>query len=340
MGHRNSNHPAKNEMFYGYYLQAITSVRDEHGPEVPELARRMQLASYDHDPPAQVVPVIKRMVSDGITITDLLADSGYAYRIPATWALPLRAHGIALVQDLHPADRGPNGTHMGATSANGNLYCPATPKALLELGPLPPSANNEQTATHDQQSAELAKYKLSAISAYDSDGYRRVACPAAQGKIRCPHRPASMTLNYNRPTIQTPPEHPPACCTQQTITVPPTVNAKTAQKHDYPSAAHRSSYQRRTAAERTFAQINDPATNTLARGNHRIMGLTAIALLTATTIIARNIRIHDAFTARQTDNQRRANLGLPSKQRKRRRHTPQHLAATANAPPQPDTLAA
>ena len=48
-----------------------------------------------------------------------------------------------------------------------------------------------------------------------------------------------MTLTHDRPTILDPPEHPPVCCTQQTITVPPSVNAKTAQKHDYPSPQHR-----------------------------------------------------------------------------------------------------
>ena len=46
--------------------------------------------------------------------------------------------GAALVQDLHPHDRGPKGTHEGAVIANGNLYCPAAPRALLELGPLVP----------------------------------------------------------------------------------------------------------------------------------------------------------------------------------------------------------
>ena len=60
-------------------------------------------------------------------------------------------------------------------------------------------------------------------------------CPAAIGKIRCPLRPQSMTLDRARPEILAPPEHPPACCAQQTITVPPDVAAKTRQKHDYPS---------------------------------------------------------------------------------------------------------
>lgn len=335
-GHRNSNHPAKSDMFYGYYLQAITTVTDEHGPPVAELVRRMQLCSCDHDPPAQIVAVIARMKASGIPIGDLLADSGYSYRVPETWALPLRALGIQLIQDLHPADRGTCGTHMGATCANGNLYCPATPASLLELGPLARGSSSEQTLAHDHRSAELARYKLSPISAYDQDGYRRVACPATQHKIRCPLRPQSLTLAHDRPTIHTPPEHPPVCCAQQTITVPPQINAKTAQKHDYPSRAHRESYNRRSAAERTFAQTTDPATNTLARGNCRLTGLTPIALFTASVLIARNLRIADAFNTRQADNQRRASQGLPPKQRKRRRQTslnPISAATPADSPP-------
>ncbi len=57
------------------------------------------------------------------------------------------------------------------------------------------------------------------ISADDADGYHRVQCPAAMGKIRCPLRPASMRLDRDRPEILQPPEHAAACCAEQTITV-------------------------------------------------------------------------------------------------------------------------
>jgi hypothetical protein len=333
-GHRRGDHPGqKDETFFGYYLQAVTCVKDEHGPEAPELVRRMHLASCDHDPPRALVPVLKRMADSGIPIGDLLADIGYSYRVATDWALPVRALGAQPIQDLHPNDRGPHGTHMGATIHNGNLYCPATPTTLLQLGPLPRGATAEQTETHDHQADELARYKLSPITRHDRDGYRRVICPAAQQKLRCPHRPESLTLPHDRPTIPTPPQQPPACCSQKTITVPPTVNAKTAQKHDYPSPAHRLSYNRRTAAERTFATLTDRATNDLSRGWCRLTGLAPIALLTAAALIARNIRIADAFTARQAENQRRAANGLPPKQRKRRRHTTDDIINAANAPP-------
>jgi hypothetical protein len=123
--------------------------------------------------------MLTAMPGQGIPLGDILADSGYAHRDAAAWAIPLRAAGAKLIQDLHPHDRGPQGTHQGAVISNGRLY------------------------------------------------------PATTGKIRCPLRPSSMTLDRDRPEILSTPEHPQACCTQQTIAIPPDILAKTAQKHDY-----------------------------------------------------------------------------------------------------------
>ncbi len=320
-GHRNSNLPGpKGEMFFGYYLSAGT----------PELARRMTLTSCALDPVRAFAKVLTSMPAAGIPLGDILDDSGYAHRDAEAWAIPLRQAGAQLVQDLHPSDRGPQGTHQGAIIANGNLYCPATPRTLLELGPLAPAATPDETAAHDQQTAELARHKLGRISADDADGYHRVTCPAVARKIRCPHRPESMTLDRGRPEILAPPEHPPACCAQQTITVPPAVAAKTRQKHDYPSAGHRRSYARRTGSERTFSTIKDPATTSIARGWCRLMGVTPLALWLACLLAVRNQRILDAYDARQEQNARRAAAGLPPKTRKRRRQT---LASLAAGPP-------
>jgi hypothetical protein len=333
-GHRRTDGPGeRDELFFGYYLQVATMVRDEAGPEVPELVRRILLASSRVDPPPAFVPVIERMAQSGIESGDLLADSGYAHRRPESWALPLRRLGARLVQDLHPHDRGPKGTHMGAIAANGNLYCPATPKALLELSPLAPAASEEQQTAHDQKCAELQRHKLAAITGRDRDGYHRVACPATHDKLRCPLRPESMTLAHDRPEVLSPPEHPPVCCRQQTITVPPSVNAKTAQKHDYPSPAHRRSYTRRTAAERAYASVKDTAATDLSRGWCRLMGLAPLALFAGCAFATRNLRIQDAFRARQAEHQRRAARGLPPKRRKRRRQTAADLIAAAHAPP-------
>ena len=199
-GHRNSNLPGpKGEMFFGYYLSAAVMTREENGPPVPELARRMTVARCAQDPVRAMVPVLEKMPAGGIPLGDIIADSGYAHRDAEAWAVPLRRAGAQLVQDLHPHDRGPRGTHEGAIIANGNLYCPATPKPLLKLGPLPPGAPAGDTAAHDQQTAELARHKLGRHTTDDADGYHRVTCPATAGKIRCPLRPESMKLDRSRP---------------------------------------------------------------------------------------------------------------------------------------------
>jgi hypothetical protein len=330
-GHRNSNLPGpKGEMFFGYYLSAGTMVGEETGPAVPELARRMTLTSCELDPVRALARVLLRMPAAGVGLGDILDDSGYAHRDAGAWAIPLRAAGAQLVQDLHPADRGPRGTHHGAVIANGNLYCPATPKPLLQLGPLAPAATPDEISAHDSRAAELARHKLGRISADDADGYHRIMCPAAMGKIRCPLRPDSMKLDRARPEILTPPEHPQACCTQQTITVPPQVAAKTRQKHDYPSKQHRISYARRTSSERTFSTIKDHASNNISRGWCRLMGLTPLAIWLACLLATRNQRILNAWDARQEQHARQAAAGLPPKTRKRRRRT---LASLAAGPP-------
>jgi hypothetical protein len=327
-GHRKNNlRHDEDELFFGCYLSAAVMTADEQGPPVPELARRTTLSSCRRDPVPAFTPVLTAMPAAGTPLGDVLADSGYAHRIPGNWAAPLRAAGAALVQDLHPRDRGPKGTHQGAVAANGSLYCPVTPRTLLELAPLARSATKEQAAAHDAKTAEAARCKLGRLTAGDEDGYCRVQCPAAAGKIRCPLQPPSMTLDRDRPEILAPPEHPQACCAQQTITVPPDVLAKTAQKHDYPSAAWRRSYARRTAAERIFATAKDPATNDTVRGWCRLAGLTPLTLFTAVLLAVRNQRILAAWNARQEENARRAAKGQPPRTRRRRRKTP------AAAPP-------
>jgi hypothetical protein len=329
-GHRSGGGPGQDsELFFGYYPSAATMMREEHGPPVPELARRMTACSCRHDPARALVPVLTQMPGHGTGLGDILADSGYAHRDADAWAIPLRGAGAQLVQDLHPNDRGPRGTHHGAIIANGNLYCPKTPRTLLELGPLARDATPQETTAHDTQSAELARHKLGRITTDDQDGYHRVMCPAVMGKIRCPLRPASMRLDRGRPEILTPPEHPQACCTQQTVTVPPEVAAKTRQKHDYPSAAHRKSYGRRTGAERTFSTAKDPATSNIARGWTRLTGLTPVTLWLACLLAVRNQRILTAWNARQADDARRAAAGLPPRTRRRRRKTLTSLAAAA-----------
>lgn len=85
-------------------------------------------------------------------------------RVPRHRASPLRKAGAQPVQDPHPHDRGPKGTCQGAVISNGNLYCPATPRSLLTLGPLARDATPAQAAARDAQAAEAARYKLGRVA--------------------------------------------------------------------------------------------------------------------------------------------------------------------------------
>ena len=174
-GHRKNNLlRSEDELFFGYYLSAGIMMRDEGGPAVPELARRATVSSCRHDPVRAFAPVLTALPGQQIPLGDILDDSGYAHRDADAWALPLRAAGAQLVQDLHPHDRGPKGTHHGAVISNGNLYCPQTPRPLLELGPLARTATSQQAADWERRTAELARYKLGHLTADDKDDYHRV----------------------------------------------------------------------------------------------------------------------------------------------------------------------
>jgi hypothetical protein len=99
--------------------------------------------------------------------------------------------------------------------------------------------------------------------------------------------------------------------------VPPSVNAESRQKLDYPGTAWRHSYARRTGVERAYSTLKDPATNNINRGWCRLMGLTAITLFLAATTAARYLRIADAFNARATQDAHRAATGNPPRTRRR-----------------------
>jgi hypothetical protein len=82
-GHRKNNLlRSENELFFGYYLSAATMARDDSGPAVPELARRMTLSACRRDPVRAFAPVLTAMPAAGIPLGDVLADSGYSTATP------------------------------------------------------------------------------------------------------------------------------------------------------------------------------------------------------------------------------------------------------------------
>ena len=336
-GHRKNNlRHDEDELFFGYYLSAAVTVPGEQGPPVPELARRMTLSSCRHDPVPAFTPVLTAMPADGIPLGDILADSGYSHRVPGNWAAPLRAAGAALVQDLHPHDRGPGAPTRARSSPTGTSTARHAPHpaGTRAAGPRRhPRAGRD----HDAKTAEAARYKLGRLTADDEDGYHRVACPAAAGKVRCPLRPPSMTLDRDRPEILQPPQHPRPAAPSR-----PSPSRRTS----WPRPRRNTTTRRPPGAAPTPAAPppnasspppRTPPATTIARGWCRLTGLAPLMLFTAALLTVRNQRILTAWNARQEENTRRAAKGLPPKTRRRRRKTPPAhgppLTRPAPAPP-------
>ncbi|MGH9092272.1 MAG: hypothetical protein ACRDZR_12990 [Acidimicrobiales bacterium] len=319
-GHCKSHAPGdRDRLFFGWYAQAAVMVHDEGGPPVPELVRRVVLDAPSVDPPTAMAQVLVAVVSSGVRVTEVLADSGYSHRRAERWATPLRKVGIRLVQDLHPQDRGPKGAFEGAVCASGSLYCPCAPKALLSMSLPARDSSPEQIAAHAERCAELDRWRFRPICTDDDDGYHRVQCPAAANRVRCPLKPDSMALGFDRPEVTDPPTEPPMACRQATLTVPPTVNAATRQKHPYPSVALRLSYKRRTSSERAFSTIKDCSSTDVRRGSSRLFGRTKNLLMLTAAVVVRNLRVLDSFDGRRMEDTRRAAAGQPARTRRRRR---------------------
>ena len=229
-----------------------------------------------------------------------------------------------LVQDLHPHDRGPKGTCHGAIIANGNLYCPGTPRPLLELGPLARTATSQQAADHDRQTANWPA--TSSDASPPTTRTATTACsappPWARSAARCRHRfddagprtiPKSCSPARTSPgLLRAADDHRPA----RTCSPRPRRNTTTRPR---PGAAPIPAAPAPNAAS---PPPRTPPANDIARGWCRLMGLAPLMLFTTTLLIARNQRILAAWNTRQArKRQRRAAQGLPPRTRRRRRKT-------------------
>jgi hypothetical protein len=319
--HAKRNAPgAKDGLFFGYYAQVAVMAPEEGSKGDSEFICRVVLKSASVEPADEMAGLLERMAGTGAGPSDVLADCGYSFK--TGFSSRLRRIGADPVMDLHPFDRGPKGTFEGAVCANGSLYCPAVPEPLLSLGPLVRGASAQVVEAHDRSCAELEHYRFAPLNRPDRDGYERVMCPASAGKLRCPLVETSLTLSFSRPSIAKPPLLAPRCCRQASITVPPNVNDKTRQKHPYPSPTHRRSYARRTAAERAYARLADPAGEGVRRGWCRLFGTAKNALMYSLAAVAHNIRISESRERQDRAEARRAAYGTSGHSGRHRRHDP------------------
>ena len=111
----------------------------------PELARRITVCSSAHDPAAALAGVLTALPAAGVRLGDVLADSGYSHRVPATWANPLRAAGASLVRTCTPPTADPREPTRAPSSATDACTAPPPPSrcwssSRCRPAPAPPTS--------------------------------------------------------------------------------------------------------------------------------------------------------------------------------------------------------
>ena len=334
-GHRSGGGPGQDsELFFGYYASAGTMMREEHGPPVPELARRMTVSSCHHDPARALVPVLTR---DARKRASRSATSWPTPATPTATPAPgpsrCAAPGPSWSRTCTPRPRPPRHPRRRHHRQRQPVL-PGHPQDAAGTRPAGPRRHpgaGRRARPADRRDSPATS--SATITSDDADGYHRVMCPAVMGKIRCPLRPASMTLDPRPARDPHPARAPPGLLHPADHHRAAGRAAKTRAEARLPLQRRTGkSYARRTGAERTFSTAKDPASNNIARGWTRLMGLTPLMLWLTCLLAVRNQRILTAWDARQADDARRAAAGLPPKTRRRRRKTLTDLA-TAGTPP-------
>ena len=187
-GHRKNNLlRSEDELFYGYYLSAAIMMPEENGPAVPELARRATVSSCRRNPVRALAPVLTAMPAAGISPGGIPGDSGYAHRDADAWALPLRAAGAQLVQDLHPMTAAPRAPMKAPSSPTGTFTARAPPARCWNWGrsPAPPPASKPRTGNARPPNSPAAGPAGSPPTAQTATTGSSAPPPWARSAARC-----------------------------------------------------------------------------------------------------------------------------------------------------------
>jgi hypothetical protein len=221
------------------------------------------------------------------------ADRAYSSALPSSFHLPARALGYELVFDYRKDELGIQAEHNGAILVEGTWCCPGMPKALI-------AATKEHRAgkidddLYDKRIAARSEYRLKKKDGPDADGYERLSCPASgpAPRLSCPLRPGSELPRDGRTPVLLPPDEPPKCCRQTSVTIAPDVGAKHRQHLAYASEPWRRAYATcRNSIEGKNGFLKDTAHEALAcPARRRVRGIAAQSTLVAFLAMAANIR--------------------------------------------------
>jgi hypothetical protein len=297
-GHRSGSNGGRGEVFVGYDLHTLVDVpRFGHEP-VPYVIRGMALRPAGAHKGHAGIDALDGATRTGLQVSELLADRGYTFCKPHTFALPLVARGVDCVLDLHSQQRGQRPGPVPCTVwVDGALFSTALPEALRTLEPATLGMTSAEKARRREEFDRRAPFAFRGHTAINRRvGTQRLKGPALAGTVRCPNFPASLRLPFTRPTTSCGAGAPCGC--GLTITAGPDDYAREWQRRLWGTTGWAASYGRRTGVESFNAEIkkNHAA---MDRGYTRVFGLTKNTLLLAFGLAGVNVRMLRDWHARR-----------------------------------------
>ncbi|MGW2407201.1 hypothetical protein ACWCXK_22030 [Streptomyces sp. NPDC001739] len=243
------------------------------------------------------------------------ADRAYTKLHPKDFHQPMRALGFMPVLDFSKTQVGVETYHQGAIATVGRLFCPRTPRRLLDLYQQVRGAKNERERLPlREQLKQIEPYALVRKATTDERGNERYSCPAA--KLNCSWaREREQRGPGNKPPVQAIIEvdsprarasHPaarptvevpnipfgerPKCCDQSSVTVQAHVMPRMRQELPWQTTSWALAYQSlRSHVEGGNGRLKSVDAALHAREKRQPRGRVAQTLLAAITVMVENV---------------------------------------------------
>jgi hypothetical protein len=247
--------------------------------------------------------VLEGIVDRGHRTGWMAGDRAYS-GLPAEFQNRVRELGYLPIYDYKIDQLGIQDSHHGALQVDGNTYCPALEKALI---------NAEKDYRDKLIDADTRNARIDARQAFQLKRNGKAA-PNGSWRAGCPARGPSPSVKcplYQHPdptkTIGKPTAHPSdqlkasrqPVCTQQWVTFPASFGAKSRQELPYGTKKWHTHYSTlRNSDEGVHGYAKDPNHENLGEGaRRRLRGIAAVEILDAFSDYATNLRNTATFMA-------------------------------------------
>lgn len=338
----------KGQSGLGYAVTTINRIEADYGPnnrgeDIPHLIEHLavtgakgsmwrhgvhtverMLAHHEHEDASAGVPHRER--------GDMLSDREYS-RV-RDWQQAM--HDFGFTPHFHLAKEQLGHTETlpsGVLIIDGIPYSPGMPTALRDNPSTRIFATRQDRAADAAFYLQRAPYRIRANSGRrQDDGSIKAYCPAsnlAGASVECANKPASSKGRTQRIEIGTASSvigatPLPAICAQSTVTLP-FDHVPFWQPHIPGTPEHQWSMHRRSTVEGAYSRIKDEATQSVRRGQIRLMGRAKMTFAILMYAMASNLAEVARWQHRQTNSSEPTTLEV--KTRKPRLHTRKRLAA-------------